>query len=873
MVAASTSRRGPSEDALSDDGSAAADITLQVPDGAEEGLHPSSGGGGKQMLRPRKSGLFYPSSTLAAHSNQKPFSKSAAKRESVLALGSIGHLQHLFSKQGIANKQRPQMAGNLTLAIGHAGESALLLQESPPSSPTFAGSRADALSALEGISPPSSSDQQHQQQHILVLPPSPTPPQNKRLPYPDVQRPTDVDPEALLPDVIQALDETCQQWDLIGLLKSSYRSTNSEGGHASNRNSAVVDNPAFLASSSSSSGAVTGAAAPAMERTGSVGASGTGADHTVDVLDLIKNTTKTIRRVRAYLLAFPADVLATRLAEHAGLALTQVEAAALVPKKTQKHAFRRMSSYSQLPRAEPRASFSGSSFGPSSSAAATAASGSSASASIIAAMGAGAGTGVNGVSGTMASQNSSPVKRRPVTREASESDARSSTGHESSIQGHSAATGTASVSPTNSPSRAKMLDDPLAVIRKSALDVLGMLRQLEESHRLPPDDPAYAVSSSSSQKASNHRRASALEGLQEPSTNSSVFLGAAAGTASKARAFSTDVPGTSATANGNASSSSSTMAAGAAEAEQQDRDGESGFLYRQGVRADALQEERITVRSYVDTVDYVLSAILNERRGGSSGGPGARSRSRVSHHTGSEHGGSSRSSSVIGFVQSSVGAVGMSVEEEEDDGMEDLDSDYEDGFGLRNPVRWNWSGRVSGGLKQRLLILFDEILTSDLRLHLRSKGSDSASILSTLADGHLLCLAYNAALRRSRRPWGFIREEDIHALVGNTVPAEASKWTFRKIDNLRNLAAALRLRYAVVADELAAVDLDRDWDEQSLHRQRQSQGDPRSSEEGPKKVKFEPRTVARQEEGWEVALGALVAAWLKALIDEAVVAA
>lgn len=36
----------------------------------------------------------------------QPFSKSAAKRESVMALGSIQHLQHLYAKKGLASKSR-----------------------------------------------------------------------------------------------------------------------------------------------------------------------------------------------------------------------------------------------------------------------------------------------------------------------------------------------------------------------------------------------------------------------------------------------------------------------------------------------------------------------------------------------------------------------------------------------------------------------------------------------------------------------------------------------------------------------------------------------------------------------------------------------
>ena len=54
-----------------------------------------------KTLKPKRSALFYPSESLAAQSNARPFAKSAAKRESVHALGSIQHLQHLYAKQGL----------------------------------------------------------------------------------------------------------------------------------------------------------------------------------------------------------------------------------------------------------------------------------------------------------------------------------------------------------------------------------------------------------------------------------------------------------------------------------------------------------------------------------------------------------------------------------------------------------------------------------------------------------------------------------------------------------------------------------------------------------------------------------------------------
>jgi hypothetical protein len=53
----------------------------------------------------RRPTAFYPN-VNASNKQQKPFSRSAAKRESVLALGSIEHLQHYFTKTGIAPKKQ-----------------------------------------------------------------------------------------------------------------------------------------------------------------------------------------------------------------------------------------------------------------------------------------------------------------------------------------------------------------------------------------------------------------------------------------------------------------------------------------------------------------------------------------------------------------------------------------------------------------------------------------------------------------------------------------------------------------------------------------------------------------------------------------------
>lgn len=50
--------------------------------------------------RSRRQVAFYPNMN-AANKPTKPFSRSAAKRESVMALGSIEHLQHYFTKTGL----------------------------------------------------------------------------------------------------------------------------------------------------------------------------------------------------------------------------------------------------------------------------------------------------------------------------------------------------------------------------------------------------------------------------------------------------------------------------------------------------------------------------------------------------------------------------------------------------------------------------------------------------------------------------------------------------------------------------------------------------------------------------------------------------
>jgi len=65
----------------------------------------STGSSDIPVKKARRQTAFYPN-VNSSNKPQKPFSRSAAKRESVMALGSIEHLQYYFTKTGIAAEKK-----------------------------------------------------------------------------------------------------------------------------------------------------------------------------------------------------------------------------------------------------------------------------------------------------------------------------------------------------------------------------------------------------------------------------------------------------------------------------------------------------------------------------------------------------------------------------------------------------------------------------------------------------------------------------------------------------------------------------------------------------------------------------------------------
>ncbi|KDN43970.1 hypothetical protein K437DRAFT_294999 [Tilletiaria anomala UBC 951] len=151
--------------------------------------------------------LYYPSQTLAAQSNSKPFARSAAKRDSVQALGSIGHLQHLYSKRGLVGKHPPIHARRQAVpAIG------LSL---PEEHKNINGQRAAALRRLSSRSGLSSDDERYSLDASGALDEEeegPKPSGYRLPPYPHVDKPVEADYEALRPTAVQALQTLSDIW-------------------------------------------------------------------------------------------------------------------------------------------------------------------------------------------------------------------------------------------------------------------------------------------------------------------------------------------------------------------------------------------------------------------------------------------------------------------------------------------------------------------------------------------------------------------------------------------------------------------------------------------------------------------------------------
>lgn len=359
--------------------------------------------------------------------------------------------------------------------------------------------------------------------------------------------------------------------------------------------------------------------------------------------------------------------------------------------------------------------------------------------------------------------------------------------------------------------------DPQTLIRRSALEVLTVLRALEESSRIPLSDDAYDVHSDhgSSHGGSQGRVGSPESDENDHHTDPSFAFSVVEvqGRRDSVLVWEDDEVDFNQMT----------------EEERRERWDErvlaGGWLYKQDVGWDDVKKEREVVARYLDYVDKILfggpkgdqrgwvremNAILEKERKERDGRTKGR---RVS----SSPGGSerhrepsgSRRHSAMGFMDTSPSFTfsdepaemdSLREEDEESEGDEDdagstvSDSDLPDW--AKRTTFPNPSSPSHPSLARAHALLVS-LLPAALLSNLPRTADDRSEFLQSLTTGQLLCVAYNLGVRRSRKPWGYISKDSIHDIIALEEQAIATDgegkgrkgWTFRRTDNLRLWAA------------------------------------------------------------------------------------
>ncbi|KAJ7117881.1 hypothetical protein C8R43DRAFT_934318, partial [Mycena crocata] len=691
------------------------------------------------LKKARRQTAFYPN-VNSSNKPQKPFSRSAAKRESVMALGSIEHLQHYFTKTGIEAKKKDMSKAHHGLV------------------PVFGGLTHLRTDSVEST--------------VMDLPPSPAVPQPPVPSFPSYVKTFEMDPESLLPGVIDDLSDVSFAWRIDQTVAPSH------------------------------------APADRLGVTGSVG------PDSLDVLTVLKTTTRAIRSVRNYLLSLPDESTGTIRAH-----------------------FR---------------------------------------------------------------SRQAPGSFRPILS--------STLSSSSSIGDLRAAASAHKETPR---------PDPLTLIRKSALEVLTVLRELEERCRLPLSDDAYDAQSDGGGSKGGHSR------MASPSMNSDE-LSPEEGDQDHEHEVDRDAVAFSLVQVQGRYESVPVWEDEDPSWEDYDDDKDkakkegwdeklilgSGWLYQQNVRLEDLEKERDVVSTYLDVVDEVLfegkktdgdagrekergwererrKAVEKEGRGS------VRSMSRANRRASSgDRDGESKVSMLLTPAAGdkarrrvSVGMFEMmsslrvteepsqmgEIDEEGEDSEESIDDEELPEWARRKSFENDEIGRAHAILSTFLpATLLPALMPSSPR----------GAFLDSLSSGQLLCVAYNTCVRKSKKPWGYISRDGIHDILAleqaardenpedSKGQAESKKgWTFRRIDNLRLWAGALKIRYLLPI--VAPVQLGSSTPNSNtpLNSPVPAAAPQRFNPEQPPVI-FDAKAVARKDPGWEDTLEGALLRWVQRVVVE-----
>ncbi|KAJ8689192.1 hypothetical protein PTI98_013241 [Pleurotus ostreatus] len=471
----------------------------------------------------------------------------------------------------------------------------------------------------------------------------------------------------------------------------------------------------------------------------------------------------------------------------------------------------------------------------------------------------------------------------------------------------------------NRPAASSSQPDPLTLIRRSALEVLSVLRELEERARVPLSDEAYDAQSDGG--------GGSLGTDPAPSRVASPVALATDDDDGHPHVGDTSVTFSLVQVQGRYESvpvwedeEDLSLFPEEDVAEKKERWDErlvlgGGWLYKPDITMGELEKERTAVRAYVDVVDNVLfegekegsnergwerraaKKIRSRSKGrrrvsagdGDSGGRGGMTRSLLS----SDDIGGGRRRVSTGMVDA-LGGLSLTEEGEEasegdaNEGTpqpqhlgqiaESPEPDDPEAFApeeLEDEDLPSWARRkefVGDNLGRARAMLLSS-LPSTLHYALGSASLSRADLLNVLSSGQLLCIAYNTRVRKSRQPWGYIDHNAIHDILELERAGEGGSgmkkgWTFRRTDNLILWAGALKLRYLLPIHIPPAHSR-----HSNAHKPLPAIPKPSSTSSTPSHppvapLTFDPKLIARKEEGWENMLEAVLDRWIEAIVEE-----
>ncbi|THU81991.1 hypothetical protein K435DRAFT_692458 [Dendrothele bispora CBS 962.96] len=458
--------------------------------------------------------------------------------------------------------------------------------------------------------------------------------------------------------------------------------------------------------------------------------------------------------------------------------------------------------------------------------------------------------------------------------------------------------------------------DPLTWIRQLVLEILTVVRELKERARLPLMDYAYDAQNSSSNGGSGsgglHSRVASPSsrpaelpeengglGLHEVDADTSVaFSFVRAQGKDKSVPVWEDLDADEAFSDDD-------------EKEKRERWDErlvvgSGWLYKQDLTLRDVDKERKVVSDYVDIVDAVLFHGEKAEESGKRKERGwVKERRKLQNKGGKRRasagdiGGKAKGLGIFmgdpGFgrrvstgmlpsimdgsaLTSEPGSMGSSLTDDSSIDEEDLPE-----WARKHSYEGRDLDRVHALIHFLLPPAFHDALSPSIPSppepseELSSSPSTSSSartaFLDCLSSGQLLCLSYNAGVRKSKKPWGYVNHiHDIFALAKAEQDSEKKQtgWTFRRTDNLRLWAGSLKLRYMLPiilpthlgAGSNANTPLTGNTPLSSPlpHGQRFNANEP--------PLLFDAKVVARKDEGWDGMLEAVLVRWMWRVVDE-----